>query len=143
MDGYDYLKNAVVRQAAEDYAAAFMGTGYNGKTPGDVMSECEKFFCSEWYTALTDGKIDGEWLVRNIKIRELEKTIKAYKTILSVCNKSTFKAVINFPSKKGKRTKKPMNYIFPERFVDGIEEVLRTQLKSMNAELNELKAKQN
>ena len=143
MDEYEDLKNAIVRQAAEDYAAAFMGSGFNGKTPEDVMAECEKFFCSEWYTALTDGKIDGNWLARNIKIRELEKTIKAYKAALSVCNKSTFKAVIKFPNEKGKPKRKPMNYIFPERFVDGIEEMLRTQLKSMNAELKDLKAKQN
>ena len=41
MDAFDNLKNAIVRQAAEDYAAAFMGCSIDGKSPEDTMLECE------------------------------------------------------------------------------------------------------
>ena len=37
MDAFDNLKNAIVRQAAEDYAAAFMGCSIDGKSPEDTM----------------------------------------------------------------------------------------------------------
>ena len=66
MDAFDNLKNAIVRQAAEDYAAAFMGCSIDGKSPEDTMLECERFFRSDWYDTLTRGAVDGEWLMRNI-----------------------------------------------------------------------------
>ena len=84
MDAFDNLKNAIVRQAAEDYAAAFMGCSIDGKSPEDTMLECERFFRSDWYDTLTRGAVDGEWLMRNIKIRELENTLEIYKDILSL-----------------------------------------------------------
>jgi len=140
METYDNLKNAVVQQTAEDYAAAFMGARVDGKEPEDMMLECERFFHSEWYAALTNGVIDGDRLARKIKIRELEKTVKVYEAMLSVCNTSTFKAVINFPQEKGRAKKKPMNYIFPGRLADGIADTLRIQLESMKSELRGLNA---
>ena len=36
----------------------------------------ERFFRSDWYDTLTRGAVDGEWLMRNIKIRELENTLE-------------------------------------------------------------------
>ena len=60
MNGYEELANAIVQQAAEDYAVAVMGGTVNGKKPQDVMKECEKFFHSKWYESLTGGMIDGE-----------------------------------------------------------------------------------
>ena len=66
MDAFDNLKNAIVRQAAEDYAAAFMGCSIDGKSPEDTMLECERFFRSDWYDTLTRGAVDGEWLMRKI-----------------------------------------------------------------------------
>lgn len=138
MDGYDNLKNAIVQQTAEDYAAAFMGTKVAGKEPEDMMLECERFFRSEWYVALTNGAIDGEKLARDIKIRELEKAVNAYEEILSICNTVKLKAVISFPQRKGTPKRKTMNYIFPGRLADGITETLITQLKIMKDELKNL-----
>ncbi len=108
------------------------------KEPEDMMLECERFFRSEWYVALTNGAIDGDKLARDIKIRELEKAVKVYEAMLSVCNTATFKAVVNFPAEKGTPKKKPLKYIFPDRLADGIADTLRIQLKSMKAELTEL-----
>ncbi len=140
MDAFDNLKNAIVQQAAEDYAAAFMGNEVGGKEPDSMMRECEKFFHSDWYTALTNGAIDGDWLARNVKIRELEKAAKAYEAMLSVCNSTTFRVTVNFPKEKGKDKPKPMNYIFPPRFAEGIMGTLRIQLETIKAEIKELEA---
>ena len=101
MDAFDNLKNAIVRQAAEDYAAAFMGCSIDGKSPEDTMLECERFFRSDWYDTLTRGAVDGEWLMRNIKIRELENTLEIYKDILSPCNCCTIKVAVAFLHDKG------------------------------------------
>lgn len=140
MDAYDSLKNAIVQQSAEDYAAAFMGNDVGGKEPDSVMRDCEKFFHSDWYATLTNGAIDGGWLARNIKIRELEKAAKAYEAMLGVCNSVTFRAAVNFPKERGKEKPKPMTYIFPPRLADGIMDALRIQLESIRAEIKELKA---
>lgn len=142
MDAIDNLKNAIVQQAAEDYAAAFMGSTVGEKEPEDMMSECEKFFQSGWYTELTNGAIDGGWLARNLKIRELEKAEKVYEAILGVCNNTTFQATVTFPKEKGKEKPKPMNYIFPPRFAGDIMDALRAQLKSIKAEIRELKTEE-
>lgn len=49
MNAYDNLKNGIVQQAAEDYAAAFMGNSVGSKDADATMRECEKFFRDEWY----------------------------------------------------------------------------------------------
>ena len=139
MDAFDNLKNAIVQQAAEDYAAAFMGNDVGGKEPEDMMRECENFFHSAWYTELTNGAIDGGWLARNLKIRELEKAEKAYETMLGICNSTTFRATVTFPKEKGKEKPKPMNYIFPPRFAGAIMDTLRIQLEIIKAEIGALK----
>ncbi|WP_298031053.1 hypothetical protein [uncultured Dysosmobacter sp.] len=138
MDAFDNLKNAIVQQAAEDYAAAFMGNEVGGKKPADMMQECEKFFRSGWYTELTNGAIDGGWLARNLKIRELEKAAKAYEAMLGICNSTTFRSTVTFPKEKGKEKPKPMNYIFPPRFAGDIMGTLRIQLETIKAEIREL-----
>ena len=69
MDGYERLKNAIVQQAAEDYAAAFMGNPVGGKDADGMMRECEAFFRSDWFKALTE--LDGEMLLRKLQEEEL------------------------------------------------------------------------
>lgn len=139
MDGYDNLRNGIVRQAAEDYAAAFMGNAVGGKDADRMMRECEAFFHSEWYEALTNGTVDGEWLAKQIKIRELEKVEKSYDAILNLCNRTTLKAAVVFPRVKNKETPKPMTYIFPPRFAEYLMDTLRMQRESIKAEIRELK----
>lgn len=139
MYAYDELKNAIVRQAAEDYATAFMGNTVDNKKPEDMMRECENFFHSDWYRALTNGAIDGDWLARNVKIRELENAEKVYNEILSVCNNTTLRATVNFPKEKGKEKPKPMTYIFPPKFVDAVMDTLRIQLEFIKADITQLK----
>ena len=129
MDAFDNLKNAIVRQAAEDYAAAFMGCSIDGKSPEDTMLECERFFRSDWYDTLTRGAVDGEWLMRNIKIRELENTLEIY----------TIKVAVAFLHDKGGKKRKPLNYIFPPRLASGLMDMARIQLETLKTELEELK----
>ena len=140
MDAYDKLKNAIVQQSAEDYTAAFMGNKVDGKEPQDMMKECEKFFHSEWYSALTNGAIDGNWLARNVKICELEKAAKSYESILSVCNSVKLRAAVSFPKEQGKEKPKAMTYIFPPKFADAIMDTLRIQLETIKAEIRKLKS---
>lgn len=140
MDAYDNLKNAIVQQAVEDYAAAFMGNKVGGKGPSAVMWECEKFFHSDWYAALTNGAIDGEWLARNVKIRELEKAAKTYEAILDTRSSAAFRVTVHFPKEQGEEKPKSITYIFPPRFAVGIMDALRIQLETIKAEIRELKA---
>lgn len=140
MDAYDNLKNAIVQQAAEDYAAAFMGNRVGGKEPSAMMWECEKFFHSDWYMALTNGAVNGEWLARNVKIRELENAKKAYEAILSTHSSATFRVAVNFPKEQGKEKSKSVTYIFPPKFAGGIMDTLRIQLEAIKGEIRTLKA---
>lgn len=80
MDGVMNLAEGVVRQAAEDYEAAFLGYMIDGKTPDAVINELDKWFESEDYSMFT--KVDGKRLRKLIKINALEKIIDAYKTAL-------------------------------------------------------------
>ncbi|MGN8773040.1 hypothetical protein [Candidatus Weimeria sp. HCP3S3_B5] len=72
-DPYENLANAIVLQAVKDYRDALKRLK---KKPGnqaamsDVM-ECERFFRSGWYKALTS--VDGEYLIQ--KLREEAKSL--------------------------------------------------------------------
>lgn len=134
------LANAIVWQAAEDYAAAFMGNTVDKKAPEKMLRDCEKFFRSDWYRTLTNGAIDADWLMRNIKIRELEKAVKACTVILGICNDTTLRATVNFPKEQGKEKPKAKTYVFPPRLADALMDALRVQLESIKAEIAELEA---
>ena len=66
-DPYEALANAIVLQACEDYRTALKKIKKNPKNQ-DAMSEameCEHFFRSGWYQALTS--VDGEYLIRKLR----------------------------------------------------------------------------
>lgn len=69
MTPYQSLANAIIEQAAKDYRIALR---YHFKHPGNTryqqnVCEIERFFRSDWYTALTD--VEGEYLIREIRRR--------------------------------------------------------------------------
>ena len=69
MSPYQELANAIIEQAAKDYRIAL---AYHFKHPGNTryqqnVCEIERFFRSDWYTALTD--VEGEYLIREIRRR--------------------------------------------------------------------------
>ena len=69
MTPYQSLANAIIEQAAKDYRIALryhLKHPYDGRYKRDV-AEIERFFRSDWYTALTD--VDGEYLIREIRRR--------------------------------------------------------------------------
>lgn len=71
MTPYQSLANAIIEQAAKDYRIALR---YHFKHPGNTryqqnVCEIERFFRSDWYTALTD--VEGEYLIREIRRRVL------------------------------------------------------------------------
>ena len=130
--GMENLCNAIVEQAAEDYATAYMGGEVERKSPPDTMRECEKFFHSEWYKELT--QVDGDFLMKQLKIRELEKAIKAFTTALNPTRNVTFKITV------GKtKTEEKVEYIIPPRLFAMFETVLRTEIKLLGKELQEVK----
>ena len=72
-DPYENLANAIVLQAVKDFRASFSGaSGHPGNQAAmsDAM-ECERFFRSGWYKALTS--VDGEYLIQ--KLREEAKSL--------------------------------------------------------------------
>ncbi len=75
------LANAIIMQAARDYAAAYMGEYVNGQKPEIVIRECEKFFRSKWFERLTN--IDGSWLMMKLKVAELQKAKNIFERALA------------------------------------------------------------
>lgn len=64
---YENLANAIVLQAVKDYRSALKRIKMNPSNK-DAMSdamECERFFRSGWYSALT--KVDGEYLINKLR----------------------------------------------------------------------------
>lgn len=64
---YENLANAIVLQAVKDYRSALKRIKMNPSNK-DAMSdamECERFFRSRWYSALT--KVDGEYLINKLR----------------------------------------------------------------------------
>ena len=69
-DPYENLANALVLQAVKDYRDALKKKPGNQAAMSDAM-ECERFFRSGWYKALTS--VDGEYLIQ--KLREEAKSL--------------------------------------------------------------------
>lgn len=75
-DNYEKLANAIILQAVKDFKPAYrrLKRFPNDRIAQDTVREITKFFCSDYFCALTD--LDGPALLNRI-IRELdEKGIK-------------------------------------------------------------------
>ena len=61
---YESLANAIILQAVKDYRMALKSLKANARnrTAQADKAEIERFFRSQWYSALTD--VDGEMLIR-------------------------------------------------------------------------------
>ena len=68
---YEELANAIVLQAAKDYRAARreLKRHPKSKEAPRMMKECERFFLSEWFVALT--AIDGGRLLKKLQEEEI------------------------------------------------------------------------
>ena len=72
-DPYESLANAIITTAAKDYMTALK---ILKKSPANVtaqstVDECERFFRSAWYAALTSG--DSQFLIRRLREEALKK----------------------------------------------------------------------
>ena len=64
---YENLANAIILQAVKDYRMALKSlkaTARNRTAQAD-KAEIERFFRSQWYSALTD--VNGEMLIRSLQ----------------------------------------------------------------------------
>ena len=96
------------------------------------MKELEKWVHTDYYQLLTS--VDGDWLLKNVKIRELEKVLTAYKAAFNVRYTPSFKLVVNTP--KGEDN---INFIIPPRLTEDFLSVLTKQMKELEIELKEIK----
>ena len=66
-DPWENLANSIILQAVKDYREARKKLKKRPKNEDAklMISDCEAFFRSEWYRALTD--IDGEMLIRKLR----------------------------------------------------------------------------
>lgn len=126
------LANAIVERAAEDYAIAFMGGDIDKKKPERIMREIEKWVHESYYSLLTS--IEGDWLLKNVKIRELERVLTVYKAAFNTSNTPSIKLMINTP--KGQDN---ITFNIPPRLMGDFMKVLRKQIKELETELKELK----
>lgn len=64
---YENLANAIILQAVKDYRMALRSLKANPKnrTAQADKAEIERFFRSQWYSALTS--VDGEMLIRSLQ----------------------------------------------------------------------------
>lgn len=67
MTGYEQLANAIILQAVKDYRYALKRIKMNpaNKAAMSDAMECERFFRSSWYSALTS--VDGEYLINRLR----------------------------------------------------------------------------
>lgn len=66
MTPYQRLANGIVERAVEDYRTALKGQKINTDTPTNkTITECEKFFKSEWFMTLTN--VDGQMIIDKVK----------------------------------------------------------------------------
>lgn len=66
-DPWENLANAIILQAVKDYREARKKLKKRPKNEDAklMISDCEAFFRSDWYRALTD--LDGEMLIRKLR----------------------------------------------------------------------------
>ena len=71
-DNYQALANAVIVQAVKDFKPAYrrLKRHPNDKLAQDTVREITKFFCSDYFCALSD--LDGPALLNRI-IREMDE----------------------------------------------------------------------
>ena len=64
---YENLANAIILQAVKDYRMALKSLKANSRnrTVQTDNAEIERFFRSQWYSALTD--VNGEMLIRSLQ----------------------------------------------------------------------------
>ncbi len=82
-DPYQNLANAIVLQAAQDWRTAYRATkrsyGEYSRMSWSRVYECEKFFRSAWFRALTNDNIDGELLIKQLRKEEDERWNRSHK----------------------------------------------------------------
>lgn len=78
---YEKLANAIILQAVKDWRTAYRACrrSYRDTVSRNHMYECESFFRSNWFKTLTNGNIDGKWLVQALKKQEDERWNKLHK----------------------------------------------------------------
>jgi hypothetical protein len=66
MTGYEQFASAIILQAVKDYRSALRRIKMNpaNKAAMSDAMECERFFRSGWYSALTS--VDGEYLINKL-----------------------------------------------------------------------------
>ncbi len=71
-DNYQALANAIILQAVKDFRPAYrrLKRHPNDKLAQDTVREITKFFCSQYFEALTD--LDGPALLNRI-MREMDE----------------------------------------------------------------------
>lgn len=64
---YENLANAIILQAVKDYRKALkcLAMNPNNRSAQSDKVEVERFFRSQWYSALTS--VDGEMLIRSLQ----------------------------------------------------------------------------
>ena len=72
MDPYQALANSIIIQAAKDYRKARKKLKKRPKNEEAklMVKDCEDFFRSEWFTALTD--VDGGMLLKKLQEEEIK-----------------------------------------------------------------------
>ena len=67
IENYEKLANAIILQAVKDYRAAKkkLKKQPTNKDAEIMIKDTERFFRSDWFTALTD--VDGEVILRKLQ----------------------------------------------------------------------------
>lgn len=66
-DGALLLARAIIVQQTKDYKSVLRKCKKNGAQSSTGTVKCEKFFRSAWFTILTRGKIDGEYIIEKLR----------------------------------------------------------------------------
>ena len=65
-EGVHNLRMAIILQAVRDYKSAVKGRYLAGIKPDVMRYRCEDFFQSDWFMLLSNGDINGEYILNKL-----------------------------------------------------------------------------
>lgn len=131
------LASGIIKQASTDFGIIYMNGEYpdtrHGMTNKGSMKEITNFFHSEWFLFLVGDKIDGDRVMRGIKMKKLKEMIDFYEAYLAHDQRATISI-----SLMTTKTKPYQKVVIPGRLVKDFDDLIDKQCDELKQELKKL-----
>lgn len=135
--GVENLVIGIINQAAQDYKDALLenSIGKYKCSPRKMLNDCEKFFKSSYFELFTD--INGEYLMKKIKLQTIEKVINNLSYFESVSHRSSQIVLQVYKSKKNRE----LQYCLPEKYRHIVDDTIFKIIKHLEDEREKISKK--